>query len=135
MAATCSIGYQQKGKLEMRSVGRFGLLTFGLAIALAVAIAWYFSLDAVLSWLIAITLVTFITYGYDKAVAGSDRTRVPEKVLLALTFAGGTIGAIVARPVFHHKTAKASFRVKFSLVVGLQVILGLVYFIWVESKL
>ena len=106
-----------------------------MAIMLAAAIGWYFSLDVVLSWLIAITLVAFLTYGYDKAIAGSDRTRVPEKVLLALTFMGGTIGAFVGRALFRHKTVKVSFRVQLWLVVAFQVFLVFVYIVWVEPKL
>ena len=119
----------------MRPIRRFGTLTFSIAIILAAVIWWYFSIDIVLTWLIVITLVAFLTYGYDKAIAGSDRTRVPEKVLLALTLAGGTIGAFAGRSFFRHKTVKASFRAKLWLVVGFQVLLVLVYIIWVEPKL
>ncbi len=106
-----------------------------MAIILAAVIWWYFSFDVVLSWLLAITLVAFLTYGYDKAIAGSERTRVPEKVLLALTFAGGTLGAFAGRSLFRHKTIKASFRAQLWLVVGFQVLLVLVYIVWVEPKL
>jgi uncharacterized membrane protein YsdA (DUF1294 family) len=94
-----------------------------------------FSLDLILSWLIAITLVAFLAHGYDKAIAGSDRTRVPEKVLLALTFAGGTIGTFLARSFFRHKTRKASYRAQLRLVVGAQVILLIIFLVWVRPKL
>lgn len=119
----------------MRPVRRFGVITFSIAIVLAALIWWTFSFDVVLAWMIGITLVTFITYGFDKAIAGSNRTRVPEKVLLALSFAGGTIGAFVGRSLFRHKTVKASFRAKLWLVVGFQVFLLFVYIVWVEAKL
>jgi uncharacterized membrane protein YsdA (DUF1294 family) len=126
---------EEGGAVEMEPVRRFGSITFSMAIILAAVIWWYFSFDVVLSWLIAITLVAFLTYGYDKTIAGSERTRVPEKVLLALTFAGGTLGAFVGRSLFRHKTIKASFRVQLWLVVGFQVLLVLVYIVWVEPKL
>jgi uncharacterized membrane protein YsdA (DUF1294 family) len=101
---------------------RYGLAAFGLAILLAVVIWWSLDrLDIVLSWLIAITLVTFLAYGYDKAIAGSGRTRVPERVLLLLAFAGGTIGALAGMWLFHHKTAKGSFQFLFWLVVAVQM--------------
>lgn len=125
----------KRGAVAMGPVRRFGTITFSIAIILATVIWWYFSFDVVLSWLIVITLVAFLTYGYDKAIAGSDRTRVPEKVLLALTLAGGTIGAFVGRSLFRHKTVKASFRAKLWLVVGFQVLLVFVYIVWVEPKL
>ena len=106
-----------------------------MTLVLAVAIGWYFSFEVLHSWLIAISLVTFLAYGYDKAIAGSDRTRVPEKVLLSLTFAGGTVGALIGRVFFRHKTVKTSFRIQLWLVVGIQIILVLVYIVWIEPKL
>jgi uncharacterized membrane protein YsdA (DUF1294 family) len=110
-------------------VYRFGAVAFGLAIVLA-AILWWIGrpLDVLLSWLIAITLVTFLAYGYDKAIAGSRMTRVPEKVLLALTLAGGTLGAYVAMALFRHKTVKSSFRLQFWLVALVQLALVVVYY-------
>jgi uncharacterized membrane protein YsdA (DUF1294 family) len=118
----------------LKPVRFFGVLTFIVAIALAIVFWLTFELDFLLSWLIAITIVAFLVCGYDKSIAGSGRMRVPEKVLLALTFAGGTMGTILGRSLFRHKTVKGSFRVKLWMVVGLQVILILVYKFWVESK-
>jgi uncharacterized membrane protein YsdA (DUF1294 family) len=109
--------------------------TFGLALALAAAIWWYgHPLDALQSWLIAITLVTFLAYGYDKAIAGSGWTRVPEKVLLVLAIAGGTIGALVGMRLFRHKTSKESFRVKFLLVIVLQIALVAAYYTLIKNS-
>ncbi|MBE9507820.1 MAG: DUF1294 domain-containing protein [Chloroflexi bacterium] len=88
--------------------------------------------DVLQSWLIAITLVTFLTYGYDKAIAGSKRTRVPEAALLALTVLGGTIGALAGMRLFHHKTAKGSFHLKLVLVVAAQAALIVAYYVLVE---
>jgi uncharacterized membrane protein YsdA (DUF1294 family) len=117
-------------------VHRHGVVAFGVVIVLAAVIWWYgYPLDIVQSWLIAITLVTLLTYGYDKVIAGSKRTRVPEKVLLALTFAGGTLGALVGMPLFHHKTAKGRFRFKFWLVVVVQVLLLVVYYGLIKPRL
>jgi len=80
--------------------------------------------------LLAINAVAFCTYGYDKAISGSRRTRVPEIVLLALALCGGTVGAWVGRVLFRHKTQKESFRRQFHVIVGLQVALLAVYWIW-----
>jgi uncharacterized membrane protein YsdA (DUF1294 family) len=114
----------------------FGVVTFGLALVLAAALWWIVDLlDPLASWLIAITVVTFLIYGYDKAIAGSGRTRVPEKVLLALTFAGGTVGALVAMPVFHHKTIKKEFRLRFWLVVAVQIVVIVVYYALIRPRI
>jgi uncharacterized membrane protein YsdA (DUF1294 family) len=126
---------EQEDVISLRPVRSFVVVTFGVAIVMTIVIWRSFSIDVVLSWLIAFSLVSFRTYGYDKTIAGSDRIRVPEKVLLALTFAGGTIGTFVGSALFRHKTRKTSFRVQLWLVVGAQVIFVIVYVIWVGSKL
>jgi uncharacterized membrane protein YsdA (DUF1294 family) len=126
---------EQEDVISLRPVRSFVVVTFGVAIVMTIVIWRSFSIDVVLSWLIAFSLVSFLTYGYDKTIAGSDRIRVPEKVLLALTFAGGTIGTFVGSALFRHKTRKTSFRVQLWLVVGAQVIFVIVYVIWVGSKL
>jgi len=78
--------------------------------------------DWVQSWLLSITGITFLTYGYDKLIAGTGATRVPERVLLTLSFAGGTAGAIAGMRLFHHKISKESFLEQFWLVVAVQIV-------------
>jgi len=107
---------------------RYGALVLGATIA---ATGWLWlaiSLDVVLAWLVAITLVTLLIYGLDKSIAGSGRTRVPERVLLGMALAGGTLGALAGMLAFRHKTIKESFRVKFGLVMLAQAALVAVYY-------
>ncbi len=92
-------------------------------------------LDFVTAWLLALTVVTFWTFGYDKAIAGGSQLRVPENVLFALVFWGGTLGALLARPFFHHKTIKFSFRLKFWTVVIVQIGLIVIYYNWLKPWL
>ena len=99
------------------------VLTLGLAVTGMFLLHGYLpALDWVQSWLLAITGMTFLTYGYDKLVAGSEATRVPERVLLTLAFAGGTVGALLGMRLFHHKTSKESFLERFWLVVAVQIV-------------
>jgi uncharacterized membrane protein YsdA (DUF1294 family) len=110
----------------------FGFITLALAAAATVALWYLLNLDVVLSWVLSITVVTFLTYGYDKAVAGSGRTRVPEAVLLTLALVGGTVGAIAGMLIFRHKTAKWSFILKFVAVLVAQVALLFVYLYFIK---
>lgn len=79
------------------------------------------------AWL-ALNVVTVLVYGYDKAIAGGTRRRVPERVLLALALFGASPGALLAMGLFRHKTAKASFRRAMMMILIVQLlVLGIVY--------
>jgi uncharacterized membrane protein YsdA (DUF1294 family) len=103
-------------------VYRYGLTTVFVALGITFLLKSQFPLDFWVAWLIAFSAVAFLTYGYDKQISGTDRMRVPEKVLLLLAFLGGTPGALVGMQVFRHKTTKQSFQQQFWLVVLLQIV-------------
>ena len=80
-------------------------------------------------WLAAISIITFILYGLDKARSKrKGARRVPEIALHVLALAGGFIGGWVGRSFFHHKPKKGIF--VFILVISTVIHLGLVW--WVE---
>jgi uncharacterized membrane protein YsdA (DUF1294 family) len=112
-----------------------GTVAVAAAAGSACALWHYARLDPVLCWLIAATAVTFLTYGYDKAIAGSRMTRVSERTLLFLAFIGGSVGAFVGMQLFRHKTVKGSFRIRFWGVVAAQVLLVASYFVWLAPRL
>jgi len=87
-----------------------------------------------LTYLTFINFIAAVAYGYDKAQAGMHGRRVPERTLLLLALAGGTLGAFVAMQLFHHKTRKREFQLKFWGVVALQAA-GLVfaYLSWLRA--
>ncbi len=93
--------------------------------ALAVTVLLLWQLDAIhpaLAWLVAISVITFLVFAYDKGMAKMGRGRVPEAVLLGLAAIGGSPGALVAMPVLRHKTAKQSFRLACWAIVVLQLV-------------
>ena len=57
---------------------------------------------------LAVSVVTLLAYGVDKALAGGRR-RIPENALHLLALAGGWPGAMLAMTVFRHKRRQASF--------------------------
>lgn len=102
------------------------LLILAFVVAASALLALGGPLPPAWAWLIAANIVTLAIVGYDKAVAGGARTRVPERALLALSFIGGSPAAILGMLVFRHKTSKASFLKQFVGVLALQALAMLV---------
>lgn len=67
----------------------------------------------------ALSLVTFLLYGWDKRQACLGGRRVPELRLHALALAGGFAGAWLGMRVFRHKTRKVGFTVVMVLAAAL----------------
>jgi uncharacterized membrane protein YsdA (DUF1294 family) len=103
---------------------RFWFIPFIAAVLLAIWM-WNSISSGWLAWLVAINLVAFFTYWYDKRIAGTGKTRVPELALVSLAFAGGWMLAYVAMRIFHHKTGPNSqdFRNKFWGSVILELVI------------
>ena len=108
------------------------MLPLLVSIGLTLFMWGLFGLDILLSWLIAINLITFLTYGVDKMQARRDGWRISERNLLILAIIGGSIGALIGMQVFGHKTRKSSFRGRYWLVVLVQIILIVLYFIIIK---
>jgi len=108
---------------------RYWLIPLGIALALT-WLFWQLTLQIPLAWWGAINCAAFLTFGYDKAISGSQHTRVPEIVLLALAFVGGYVGAFLGMLFFRHKTIKTSFQLKFWAVTILSITLTIIIWIW-----
>lgn len=111
----------------------FWLVPLGAALAFSLLLMVWGRINGLVAWLLVINFVAFITYGYDKAIAGTGKLRIPEKVLLALAFLGGAVGAFIGMQVFHHKTKKNSFQISFWLLVGLEMVLAAMYFYFIPK--
>ncbi|MBQ1867220.1 DUF1294 domain-containing protein [Selenomonas sp.] len=84
----------------------------------------------VITWyLVILNVVAILIYGWDKVCAIRSWWRVPELTLLLLALAGGSIGAMIAIQVFHHKTLHWKFKYGVPLILILQVA-GLMYLFW-----
>ncbi len=81
-------------------------------------------------WLAAISIITFLLYGFDKAQSKTDGWRVPEVVLHGLALTGGFPGGWAGRSLFHHKTKKGFF--VFVLVISTMIHAGLWYWLFLR---
>lgn len=65
---------------------------------------------SILVWYLAvINFTTWAAYGLDKGRAKSGKWRIPERTLLLLALAGGSLGALAGMIMFRHKTRKLKF--------------------------
>ena len=62
-------------------------------------------------YLIIINIISFILYGLDKYKAIHNKWRIPELLLISISFLGGGIGSILGMVIFRHKTKKLSFKI------------------------
>lgn len=72
-------------------------------------------------YLFIINIITFIYMGIDKRKAKKHSFRIPEKVLLTLSFLGGSLGTLIAMHCFHHKTQKTIFKVGVPLLLIINI--------------
>ena len=78
---------------------------------------------------LAMNILAFAMFGWDKRQARRGGWRVRESTLLLVAFLGGTPGAFAGRALFRHKTRKQPFVAALYVVVGMQV-LGLAFAYW-----
>lgn len=72
-------------------------------------------------YLILINLFTFLLMYLDKQKAIRKEYRIPEKILLSLTFLGGSPAMILAMNKLRHKTIK--FRLIVPCIIFIQILL------------
>ena len=80
-----------------------------------------------IGYLIGVSIVAFFTYAIDKNKAKRNAWRIPEKVLLTLSFIGGAAGGYLAMHAVRHKTKKWYFH--FVNLLGLIWQIGLLAFV------
>ncbi len=78
------------------------------------------------AYILLMSVITFICYGVDKAKAKNGSYRIPEKVLLLMSFLGGAIGGFLGMQVFRHKTKGEHWYFTFINIVSIILHIGLV---------
>jgi len=105
-------------------------LVAGILVAGALYGAHRASVAIGIGYLAGINFAALALYGYDKAVAGGPRTRVPEVVLHGVALLGGSPAALAGQLLFRHKTAKPSFQLAFRGIVAAQILILALAFWW-----
>jgi len=85
--------------------------------------------EVILVLLAVWNLVVFITYAIDKKRAIRRQWRVPESVLLTMTFAAGGLGALLGMLLVRHKTRQIKFQILVPLALTIQIIVAVLLMI------
>ena len=101
---------------------RFALIATVLFALFFLFLKFRLHLPSVWTHLVAINLIGFLFYGYDKLASKRSWGRIPESVLHILVFLGATPMAIVAQQLFWHKTTKRRFQVVFWSIALVQIL-------------
>lgn len=80
----------------------------------------------VLLYLIIINAAGFLLMLADKLKAKRGAWRIPEKTLIGVAAAGGSVGTLIGMYLFRHKTR----RIKFTLGIPLILIVQLALTLW-----
>ena len=74
-------------------------------------------------YLVAVNVITFALFAYDKYCATHDKWRIRESTLLFWAAIGGAIGAGAAMEICRHKTLHLKFKFGVPLLLLIQIIL------------
>lgn len=72
---------------------------------------------------LVMNLVAYHLYRIDKLRAEQSKYRIPEAVLLTVSFLGGAFGAFCAMHEYHHKTLHTIFAVGVPIALAIQTVL------------
>lgn len=114
---------------------QFSIIVIILIVTLLALLLYFTKLNLICSYLLSISMITFLIYGYDKRQAIKAGMRVPEIVLHLMALMGGSPGALLGQLTFRHKIKKMKFNIVFLAIVVVQVIIIFVmrdYIVWMK---
>ncbi len=80
-------------------------------------------------YVLLVNLAAFVVYGMDKRRAIQHQWRIPEKTLLGLALAGGSVGALLGMKVFRHKTKHWRFKICVPLFLVIHLVMIILWLV------
>lgn len=97
----------------------FPILTVAFLVFLVVSAIFGKLPFAVIGLYLVASVITFVTYAFDKSAARKNQWRIKEDTLHILALIGGWPGALAAQRLLRHKSKKQSFQTFFLVTVVL----------------
>ena len=93
-------------------------------------------MDAVtVFYLVVINLSTFVLCWRDKSAAVHGSWRIPERVLMFLVIAGGSLGMLIGMHLFHHKTKSERFRITVPVVLVAETVFLVFFYLNLNARI
>ena len=90
-------------------------------------------LATIAAWYALLSIIAFAAYAWDKRAAVRNGWRTRERTLLLLDALGGWPGGMAAQRLLRHKRRKASYMLRFRLIVTLHVLAwGALLWLWMR---
>jgi len=102
---------------------RFALIATVMFAFLFLFLKFRLHLPTIWTHLVAINIIGFLFYAYDKFASMRSWGRIPEAILHLLVLLGATPMAITAQQLFWHKTTKRRFQVVFWSIALIQILI------------
>ncbi|MDG3085962.1 DUF1294 domain-containing protein [Vibrio hannami] len=133
-AVTFDIVETEKGRFNAENVEILGLGGFPMNVLFATTFLVFASgsvlvLDGeviLIPLYLALSLLTYLMYAWDKQAALDGKRRTPENTLHILSLIGGWPGALLAQFLLRHKSRKQPFK----FVLWVTIVMNICMFIW-----
>ena len=79
----------------------------------------------IITYLLIINLIGFLSMGIDKFKAKRGYWRIPEGTLIMITALGGGIGTLLGMYTFRHKTKKMKFTIGIPTILITEIIIAI----------
>ena len=79
-------------------------------------------------YLLVVNLIAFVLFFLDKQFARAGARRIPERTLMGIAAAGGSLGAVLGMYICHHKTLHKKFALGLPLLLMAHVFILLALF-------
>lgn len=78
-------------------------------------------MKALALYLLAVNVLSFLSFGLDKQKAVHGRRRIRNRTLLGLALLGGSVGALLGMGLFRHKTRQKPYTLGIPLLLLAQL--------------
>jgi len=86
-------------------------------------------------WIVLLiwNIFVFFLYGLDKLKAKRGTSRISEATLLWCAFVMGSVGALLGKGLFNHKTQKKKFNILLPIAFILNIVILILLIAWING--